>query len=71
MLKSNSFGTPFHRTNPPNTEREALPEPNRANYDSYIYDKIFPNKAFKADAKHAKPEADEAIPDAVGNEFID
>jgi len=26
---------------------------------------------FKAAARHANPEADEAIPDAVGNEFYD
>lgn len=27
-------GTPFHLTNPPYTERDALPEPNLANYDN-------------------------------------
>jgi hypothetical protein len=30
-----------------------------------------PKREFKADAKHASPEAEEAIPDAVGNELID
>ena len=29
-------GIPFHRTSPPWTDLEALPEPNLANYDVYI-----------------------------------
>jgi hypothetical protein len=29
------------------------------------------NRALRASAKHANPDADEAIPEAVGNEFID
>jgi len=32
---------------------------------------MLPNKPFKADARQAKPEADEAIPEAVGNEFLE
>jgi len=32
---------------------------------------MFPNNPFKAVAKHAKPDADEAMPEAVGNEFTD
>lgn len=65
------YGTPFHLTKPPHTDLEALPEPNRANYDNSTWLKIFPNIPFKAAAKHANPEADEAIPEAVGNEFFD
>jgi hypothetical protein len=32
---------------------------------------MFPNSPFRAVAKHAKPEAEEAIPEAVGNELTD
>lgn len=32
---------------------------------------MFPKIAFKALAKHANPEADEAIPEAVGKELTD
>ena len=68
---SSSFDTPFHPTNPPNTDLDALPEPNLANYESYVWSRMFPKRPFKAVAKHAKPEADEAMPEAVGNELTD
>jgi len=32
---------------------------------------MLPNRPFKAVAKQAKPEADEAIPEAVGKELTD
>ena len=32
---------------------------------------MLPNSPFKAVAKHAKPEAEEAIPEAVGKELTD
>lgn len=67
----NSFGTPFHLTSPPNTDLEALPEPNLASYESSFSSSTFPNNPFKAVAKQAKPEADEAMPEAVGNELTD
>lgn len=66
-----SLGTPFHLTSPPKTDREALPEPKRANYESYFSSKMLPNNPFKAVAKQAKPDAEEAIPEAVGNELVD
>lgn len=65
------LSTPFHLTNPPWIERHALPEPNLASSDNYISFKIFPNNPFNAEARQASPEADEAIPDAVGNEFLE
>ena len=68
---NNYFGTPFHLTKPPNTDLEALPEPNLANSESYFWSRMLPNIPFKAVAKHAKPEAEEAIPEAVGKELTD
>ena len=68
---SSSFDTPFHLTKPPNTDLDALPEPNLANYESYVSSRMFSKIPFKAVAKHAKPEADEAMPEAVGNELTD
>ncbi len=65
------FDTPFHLTRPPNTDLEALPDPNLANTESSFSSRMFPNSPFKAVAKHAKPEAEEAMPDAVGKEFTD
>lgn len=67
----NSFGTPFHLTSPPNTDLDALPDPNRANYESYFSSKMLPNNPLRAVAKQAKPDADEAIPEAVGKELVD
>ena len=32
---------------------------------------MFPNNPFNPTARHASPDADDAIPDAVGNEFLD
>jgi len=31
LVSINSLGTPLHLTNPPNTDLEALPDPNLAN----------------------------------------
>lgn len=67
----NSLGTPLHLTKPPNTDLDALPDPNLANSESYFSSRMLPNNPFKAVAKQAKPEADEAIPEAVGKEFVD
>lgn len=63
--------TPFHLTNPPQIDRAALPDPNLASSDNYASVSKFPNNPFKAAAKQANPEADDAIPEAVGNEFTD
>jgi hypothetical protein len=65
------FGTPFHLTRPPNTDLDALPDPNLAKTESSFSSRMFPNSPFKAVAKHARPEAEEAMPDAVGNELTD
>lgn len=64
-------GTPLHLTNPPKTDLDALPDPNLANSESYFSSRMLPNNPFKAVAKQAKPEAEEAIPEAVGKELID
>lgn len=72
MLLENIYSlTPVHRTRPPQIDREALPDPNRANYDSYSEERTLPNSPFKAAARQARPEADDAIPEAVGKEFTD
>jgi hypothetical protein len=52
-------------------ERQALPEPNLANSDNSVSFKMLPNNPFKAEARHASPEADDAIPEAVGKEFLE
>jgi hypothetical protein len=52
-------------------ERQALPEPNLASSDNSVSFKILPNNPFKAEARHASPEADDAIPEAVGKEFLE
>ncbi len=69
--RTSSLGTPLHLTSPPNTDLEALPEPNLASSESYLSSRMFPNRPFKAVAKQAKPEAEEAIPEAVGKELTD
>lgn len=63
--------TPLHRTNPPQTDLDALPEPNLANSDNYTSFSAFPKSPFNATARQASPEAEEAIPEAVGNEFTE
>lgn len=50
---------------------EALPEPNLASSDTLFSSKHPLNKLFKQTAMAASPEADEAIPEAVGNELVD
>ena len=71
FVSIDSLGTPRHLTNPPNTDLDALPDPNLASYESYFSSRMLPNKPFKAVAKQARPEADEAIPEAVGKELTD
>lgn len=62
---------PFHLTKPPCIDRHALPEPNLANSDNSTSVNILSKRPFKAQAKQANPEAEEAIPEAVGNEFLE
>ena len=66
-----SYDTPFQRTNPPQIDLDALPEPNLASYESYSAERTLSKSPFKAAARHARPEAEEAIPEAVGNELVD
>ena len=63
------MGTPFQWTRPPHIDLDALPDPNLASSDNSSSDKISPNKPLIAAAKQDNPEADEAIPEAVGKEF--
>lgn len=71
LLVSTFYGTPFHLTNPPQTDLDALPEPSLANSDNSASPKTSPKRPFKATARQAKPEAEEAMPEAVGKELTD
>ena len=66
-----SGGTPFQRTNPPYTDLEALPDPLLANSESSALVRILPNSPLIEAARQASPEAEEAIPEAVGKELTD
>jgi hypothetical protein len=68
---SKYWGTPCHLTNPPQTDLDALPDPSRANYDNSTSLRTFPKSPFKATARQASPEAEEAIPEAVGKELLE
>ena len=60
------LGTPIQWTNPPQTDLDALPDPRRANYEISYEESILLNIPLSPTAKQAKPDADEAIPEAVG-----
>lgn len=62
---------PDHFTNPPYIDLDALPEPNLASSDTLFSSKQLPNNLFKHTAILDNPEADDAMPDAVGNELLD
>ena len=63
--------TPRHLTSPPYRAREALPDPLLASLESSSLLNIFPKRLLRAAARHEKPEAEEAIPEADGKLFSD
>ena len=65
------LGTPVHLTSPPHIDRDALPEPKRANSDNSSPFSTLSKRPFKAAARQAKPDAEDAIPEAVGKELTD
>src|SRR5205823_9961966 len=64
--ESSSRSPAYHSTKPPGTERAAEPEPRRARRLSSRWDKSRPSAHAVAHVSAAKPEADEAMPAAIG-----